>query len=236
MNATIMRLAARGLMGQRRWFILVALPLLVIALAGAVRALTGEPVAPQLVLYPVGMVLMLPLVSLLAANGVLSPEIDDGSVVYLLSTPVSRYAVALSKYAIAALVTVLLGGMGLVGGAWAAGLDTQWLLAGAAYALIGGLLYTAIFTALSAATRHGMVAGLLYILIVEGALGSLLSGIRYVSVGAIGQRLVESLSEVDLQAGDMGLTYATIAAAIILIGGVLAAGYRLSRFQLRGDE
>lgn len=236
MNATIMRLAARGLMGQRRWFVLVALPVLLVVLAGTLRALTGEPINPGMVIVPVGMVLVLPLISLLAANGVLGPEIDDGSVVYLLSTPVSRYVVAISKYAVAAIITVVLGGGGLVAASWAGGLDGEWLVGSAAVGVFGGLLYTAVFTALSAATRHGMVAGLLYILILEGLLSTFLVGLRYVSVGSITERLAEAVSDVDLPVRDLGLTYAVVAAVVLVVVGVGLAGYRLSRFQLRGDE
>ena len=42
--------------------------------------------------------LALPLVALLATSAVLGPEVDDGSIVYLLAKPVNRYGLAISKY------------------------------------------------------------------------------------------------------------------------------------------
>lgn len=235
MNPTISRLALQALVGQRRGLVLLALPLLLVALATAVRMITGEPVSGQTILIEIGLGIVVPVVALLAANGVLGPEIDDGSVVYLLSTPVSRYVVAISKWATAAGVSVVLSAGGLTAAALAGGLDADWVLGSAVAGAIGAVLYAALFTAFSAATRHGMIAGLVYVLIIEGAMASLLTGLRYLSVQAITQRLAEAVSELDL-APEMGLGYAVLASLVLLVAGVGAAGWRLQRFQLRGDE
>ena len=236
MNTTIARLALRALLGQRRGLILVALPVLLVVLAGVLRALTGEPVSASMVVVETGLALVVPLVALLAANGVVGPEIDDGSVVYLLSTPVSRYVVASSKFTVAAVVAAVLSVLGLAGAALAGGISERWLVVALVSGGVGALLYTALFTALSAATRHGMIAGLLYVLVVEGLLGRFLSGVRYVSVRSIAERLGEVAADVDLPVADLSLTYAVVASLVILVVGVLAAGWRLQRFQLRGDE
>lgn len=235
MNATISRLALRGLVGQRRGLVLVALPAVLVLLAVVVRMLTGEPISARGVLVEVGLAVVVPLVALLAANGVLGPEIDDGSVVYLLSTPVSRYVVAASKWVTAAGVSVVLGAGGLALAALAGGVSTRWVLGSALAGAVGAVLYTALFSAMSAATRHGMIAGLVYALILERALGSLLSGVRYVSVQSFTQRIAQAVADVEIPV-DMGLTYAVVAAVVVLVGGVAFAGWRLQNFQLRGDE
>ncbi|MGD8150269.1 hypothetical protein [Ornithinimicrobium sp. Y1694] len=236
MNLTIARLALRALLGQKRGFVLLALPLVLVALAATVRALTGEPMSAGLVIVEVGLAVVVPLVALLAANGVLGPEIDDGSVVYLLSTPVSRYVVAASKWAAAACVSAMLSSGGLAAAALAGGVNSQWVLGSAVAGAIGAVLYTALFCLLSAATRHGMVAGLIYALVLERALASLLSGFRYLSVQAFTQRITESVAGIDLPLATIGLGYALIAALVVLVLGVGFAGWRLQRFQLRGDE
>lgn len=231
-----MRLALRALAGQRRGLLLAGLPLLLVATAVVLRALTGEAVSARLLVLELGLALVVPLVALLAANGVLGPEIDDGSVVYLLSTPVSRYAVALSKFVVAAVVSVLLGAGGLAATAFAGGLSTRWLMAAALLGAVGAVLYTALFTAMSAATRHGMIAGLVYVLIVEGLLAAFLVGMRYVSVQSLTQRLVDAGTDVDIPPVDLSTAYALVASVVVLVVGVLLAGWRLQRFQLRGDE
>ncbi|SOC55826.1 ABC transporter permease [Ornithinimicrobium cerasi] len=235
MNPTISRLALRGLVGQRRGLVLLALPLVLILLALAVRLLTGEPISARGVLVEVGLAVVVPLVALLAANGVLGPEIDDGSVVYLLSTPVSRYVVAASKWATAAGVSVVLSSGGLAAAALVGGVSGRWVLGSAVAGAIAAILYTALFAAMSSATRHGMIAGLVYVLLIERGLGTLLSGLRYLSVQAFTQRIAEQVADTDMPV-DMGLVYAVVAALVVLVGGVAMAGWRLERFQLRGDE
>ena len=184
----------------------------------------------------VGLALIVPLVALLAANGVLGPEIDDGSVVYLLATPVSRYVVATSKFAVAAAVAVVLSVVALVGAALAGGLSPAWVTAGVVTGGAAALLYTSLFTALSAATRHGMIAGLVYVLVVEGVLVRFLSGLRYVSISSIAQRIGDAATRADLPEVDLSLTYVAVASVVLLVAGVALAGWRLQRFQLRGDE
>src|SRR5699024_5470612 len=95
-NSTIARLAFQSLVGQKRWWVLVALPLLLILLSVLVQALTDEAgSAFEAIIVVFGLGLVLPLVALLVTTGVLGPEIDDGSIVYLLSKPISRHVVAL---------------------------------------------------------------------------------------------------------------------------------------------
>lgn len=236
MNVTIMRLALQALVGQRRGLVILALPVLVVVLAGVLRVLTGEPVSADAVIVEVGIALVVPLVALLAANGVLGPEIDDGSVVYLLSTPVSRYAVAASKFVVAAGVAALASVAGLLGATLAGGLSGRWIVVSLVVGSCGAVLYTALFSAIAAATRHGMIAGLVYVTVVESLLGRFLTGFRYVSVRALAERLGEVAADVDLPVDDVSTTYALTASVVLLAVGVAMAGWRLARFQLRGDE
>jgi ABC-2 type transport system permease protein len=94
-------LALRSLFGRRRGILLVILPLVLLALAVLVRVLVeGSAVAPDL-LDQLGLVVVVPLVALVATTGVLSSEIDDGSVVYLLAKPLSRLTIVISKLLVA---------------------------------------------------------------------------------------------------------------------------------------
>lgn len=241
MNPTIVRLAVQSLFGQKRWWVLVALPLLLITLCALVQILTtGDAAAtsfePVIVVFGLGLVL--PLVALLVTTGVLGPEIDDGSIVYLLSKPVSRFVVAVSKLAVAVAVTLVLG----AGSLCVAGLILDPSEPGQALAVgvgsaVAGTAYCSAFVMLSAITRHGMVAGLIYVLVFEGLLASWLSGLRYVSVSAFGRRIAEGVDEtLNLIAGNLPLGYAWIASLVVIVAGGYVAGRRLSRFQLRGEE
>ena len=235
MNPTIVRLSVQALLGRRRGIVLLLIPILVVALAAVIRALTQEGVGYEIV-DAVGFALALPLVALLASSAVLGPEIDDGSIVYLIAKPVPRHVVALSKYAVAWAATLALGALtlllaGLVLDASDPGRAVGWCLAG----VVSGTAYTALFLGLAALTRHAVVAGLLFVLLWEGLLGGLLPGIRWLDVGAWGVEVGAAVSDAMVAPGT-GLVYALVAATVVTVASVWFAGDRLRSFTLRGDE
>lgn len=235
MNPTIAKLALSALIGQRRGLLLLALPVLLLALSGLIRVLAG-PGAGSAIVSLLGYSLVLPLIALLAASAVLGPEVDDGSVVYLLAKPVNRFVVGFSKFVIAWLATMALGALPLL----VAGLITEtdhperglgWMVGG----VVAGTAYTALFLALSAITRHAVVIGLLFVLLWEGLLGGLLSGIKWLSISAWGAEVAGEISTAIPQQ-HTGMTYALVAAILVTVGGLLLTGDRLRSFSLRGDE
>jgi ABC-2 type transport system permease protein len=235
MNSTIARLSAQALFGRRRGVVLVLIPGILVALSIIVRALTEEGVGYE-AMVNLGFTLALPIVALLASAAVLGPEVDDGSIVYLLAKPVSRHTVAFSKYAVAWAATMALGAFPLMVSGLVIDISDPrqavgWLVAG----VVAGTTYTALFLGLASLTRHAVVAGLLFVLLWEGLLGNLFTGIRWLAIGAWGRDAGHAVSDV-LEASDTGLTYALVAAAIVSIGSVWFAGDRLRSFTLRGDE
>ena len=150
MNMTITKLAAQALLGRRRFWLLLAFPVLLVALTATVAALTDGDAAWPL-LPGLGYPVVLPLVAVLAASSVLGPEVDDGSIVYLLSKPVSRHAVALSKWVVAWAATMVAGALPLYVSALVAGGGDRATAAGLA-AVVAGTTYSALFLAVSA--RH----------------------------------------------------------------------------------
>ncbi|QIM21869.1 hypothetical protein G7075_13285 [Phycicoccus sp. HDW14] len=100
---------------------------------------------------------------------------------------------------------------------------------------MAGTVYSALFLGLAALTRHAVVVGLLYTLFWEGVLGSVLSGIRYLSVGAWGREVAHAVSPL-LGTVDVATAYAVVAAVVVTLGSVWFTGDRLRSFTLRGDE
>lgn len=239
MNATIARLALQSLFGQKRWWALLSLPLLLIGLALLVRLLTRGDVGGAFEVIVVGVgITAATLVALLATTGVLGPEIDDGSIIYLLAKPISRYSVVFSKLLVAVGVTVVLGaGSLLVAGLILEPTELHQVLAVAAGMAVAGTAYCSIFMVFSAINRHAMVTGLIYVLVFEGLLASWLSGLRYLSVSAWGRRIAEGIDgSLSLAAGNLPLAYAWLGSAVVIVAGCFVAGRRLTRFQLRGEE
>jgi ABC-2 type transport system permease protein len=234
-NPTILRLSSQALLGRRRGVLLMLIPALLVGLAVIVRLLAGEGSGYNPVMG-LGVTIALPLVALLAASAVLGPEIDDGSIVYLLAKPVSRHAVAVSKFVAAWLATLALGALPLlvVGLVLDSG-DPRRAVAWAVGAAVSGTAYTALFLGLAALTRHAVVIGLVFALLWEGLLGSLLGGIKWVAIGPWGQAVAHAVST-DAGSRITGPTYALVAAAVVTVASVWFAGDRLRSFTLRGDE
>lgn len=235
MNPTILRLSTQALLGRRRGLVLALIPGVVVALTIVVRALTQSGTGYE-VIEAVGYTLALPLVALLAASAVLGPEVDDGSIVYLIAKPVPRRVIALSKYAVAWLATMALGALplllgGLILQSDAPGKALAWAVGGAA----AGTTYAALFLGLAALTRHAVVVGLLFVLLWEGLLGGLLSGIKWLAVGAWGREVAAAIDGAVDDPGT-GLAYAVVAIAVVAGFSLWFAGDRLRSFTLRGDE
>jgi ABC-2 type transport system permease protein len=237
-NGTVAWLALRSLFGRRRGVLLFVLPLVLLALAIVVRVLVGgsADVADN-ILYQLGLVVVVPLVALVATTGVLSSEIDDGSVVYLLAKPLSRLSIVVSKLLVAfgcvlafAAVPLLIAGLILRP-------DTPRLGLGFAVGgLAGGLAYCGLFALASVLTRHAVVVGLVYVLIWEGLLGGLLDGIRWLSVtwwsGTITDEVTGGPGLVD----KLGPAYAITATVVVIIGATWLAGHKLRGYNYTADE
>lgn len=234
MNATVARLAWRALFTGRRGVLLVLMPLVLVAFAFIVQVLVDGAGGYDTVVQTLGYTLVLPLVALLATTGVLASEIEDGSILFILSTPVSRYRVAVSKAAVAALTTIGFAAVPLV----VCGLvldpgDPLRSLAWGLGAAVAGVTYCAVFTFLGTLLRASVIAGLLYVLVWESTLGQLLVGIRRFSVAAWGREIAEAAgggSVVGLQG--VSLAYAVIASIVVTVGLVWWAGHRLRSFSM----
>ena len=236
-NATIIGLTVRNGLGTRRTVVLVILPVILIGLAITVRALVGvDQDATIGVMVGLGLTVVLPLVALIAGTSVLAAEVDDGSIVYLLAKPISRHTIVVSKYVVALTATILFTTLPIMlAGAIMTG-ELRGAIGYAAGALLGAFAYSAIFLLLSAVTRHAVAAGLLYVLIWEGLLGGLLTGVRWLSVGAWSTSLADSIVTDDILTKPVSPAYAIIATLVVTVGAVWLAGDRLRSFRLTGEE
>jgi ABC-2 type transport system permease protein len=237
-SGTIARLGVRSVFGRRRGVLLFLLPVVLVGLSVLVRVLVGQDAtAAEHTLYGLGLAVVVPLVALLGTTGVLAPEIDDGSIAYLLAKPISRYTIVVSKLLVAATCVLVFAALPMLVAGLVLLLDQPRV--GASFAvgsLVGGLAYCALFAWLSVLTRHAVVFGLVYLLIWEGLLGGLLDGVRWLSVtrwaGAITEQVADDVSVVD----DLSPVYAVVATAVVIAGSVWLTGRRLRAFNLTGDE
>ncbi len=241
MSRTIIGLGLRSLLRRRRGVMLFVLPLILILLAAVVRAITGTAAhsdAPATVLSDLGLQVLLPLVALIAASGLLSPEVDDGSVIYLLAKPIRRSSIVGSKLVVAvgcvwvfAALPILVAGFVLVTD------EPGVAIAYAVGALLGGAAYCALFLWLSTLTRHAVVVGLIYVLLWEGLIGGLIAGVRWLSINWWTSAIAEALSNrINIVSPNLAPAYAVIASLVVVaVTGALATR-QLQRFNLTGDE
>lgn len=231
-NTTIAKLALQALLGRRRFFLLLAFPVLLLGLVALVTALVDGDAAFS-VLPNLGYPLVLPLVAILATSSVLGPEVDDGSIVYLLSKPVNRYGIAISKWLVALAATIVAGALPFLLAGPVTGHSTRATALFVA-AVVAGTAYSALFLAISAVTRHAVIASLVFVLIWETLLGNLFSGVAWLSIGQWGLRTGHGIS--DYLPDVVNLPYAVVASLAVTVVGVWFAGDRLRSFSLRGDD
>ncbi len=238
-HPTVARLTFRALLGRKRALIMGVLPALLLVIAVAVRMLSGaDDRATVSVLGGFALAAVVPLVCVIAGTGSIAPEIDDGSVVYLLSKPVSRQTIITTKFIVAVAVT----GMFTVVPVYVAGLilngNSQYIaFAYTAATAAAVIAYSAIFLLLGVVSRNAVVIGLIYALIWEALFGRLMPGVGNLSVQQWSLTLAEQIaatganvsSTVSLPAGVILLVLATV-------GGVWYAGRRLASFTFAGEH
>ena len=187
-------------------------------------------------LFGLGLVVIVPLVALLAISGLLAPEIDDGSISYLLAKPISRHTIVASKLVVAVACVLVFGAIPMfVSGLVLLAESPSFAVGFGLASLVGGTAYCAIFALLSVVTRHAVVIGLIYLLVWEGLLGGLLDGIRWLSVTRWSAELIDQIADLEL-VDDLPLAYAVIALVAVLAGGTWLTGSQLRSFNLTGDE
>ncbi len=237
-DPTVARLTYRALLGRRRALILCALPALLILIAAAVRAFTGadDQIASD-VLGGFGLATMVPIIGVIAGTGAIGPEIDDGSVVYLLAKPVKRPTIILTKLTVAIAVTMAFSAIPmLIAGLILNGNGQQVAVAYMIAALVASVAYAALFLLLGTVTRHAVVFGLVYALVWEALFGSLVAGARTLSVQQWSLAVAHKVAGNDLITSDVGLPTATILLIAVTVAATWYAGQKLRGLKLATEE
>jgi ABC-2 type transport system permease protein len=233
----IAALTLRATMGRRRAFIFAISPLVLVLVTAALKLSHPERASwPADILGVFGLTVVLPLTALIIGTSVLGAEIDDGSIVHLLATPVSRTVVIGAKYAVAVVLTMIFAAVPeLVAGLIATGGATKLALGVFVGALAGSVMYNAIFVMLSAVTTRAIAWGLLYVLIWEGVLGNLVAGARLLSVGQYSLGIANSIADDPGLNAALRLPTAVTLGALVTAGALVVAVRRLASFSLKGE-
>jgi ABC-2 type transport system permease protein len=246
MNTTVASLTARSLLGRKRTLVLLLLPVALLALCTLARVLAGldaeierelaGPLAPDL-LTAFGIAILMPLLSLIAGTGSIGPEIDEGSIVYLLAKPLSRYSIVVTKFTVAAAVVVLFGVLPIaVAGVVLTGEVGSVTVSFTLGALAAGVAYSAVFLLLAVVSRNAVVIGLVYALIWESLVGGLVPGAQALSIQqwslAVVQRVLgDSAASLGVEAA-VGFGEALVLLTAVTVVATGYAGRRLQTLRL----
>ncbi|GAA4432964.1 ABC transporter permease [Georgenia halophila] len=237
MNGTIIRLTARGMLGGRRAWLLGALALLLVGIAVLTRLLVSVSDAQAAtLLQSVSLATFLPLFGLIVGTGVIAPEIDDGSVIHILSKPLSRHTIVQSKLAVAVGATIGFAVIPTMLAAAILGMGASIVLAFGAGALAAGAVYGVIFMLLAIITRHAVIIGLVYALIWESLVGSFVPGARNLSVQQWALSVTESIAPSGLFTADVGAALAVVLIIAVFAAATWYAGNRLRVLTVAGED
>jgi ABC-2 type transport system permease protein len=239
----ISRVTLRQLMGRRRTLLLILLSALPVLLAIAFRAAGTVEIDryTRTSFNAITVTILMPLVAILFGAGAFGAEIDEGTIVYLLAKPVRRVWIVLAKALSAMVMSVVLTGVSTALAAFivlgSTGGDGMLATEAKVFAVVvGSVCYASLFMTVSLFTRRALVIGIGYMLIWEGALSVLLSGIANYSIRQYALGAASAIYKLPIETtrlnADTGITLAVAVVVITLI----VSTYRLARFELPGGD
>jgi ABC-2 type transport system permease protein len=238
MNGTIAMITFRAMLGRRRALLLLALPALLIVLAVVLRWTGNNDLDVSAnVLQKFGLATLLPLLALIAGTGVIGPEIDDGQIMYVLTKPIPRQVIVLTKLAVAivlvaafSVVPTLLAGLLLTG------TTAQLVPAFTVGVLVGGVAYSAVFVALAVLSRNAVTIGLLYALVWETLLGSFAPGAKSASIQQWALSVTDALTPASPVTSSVDLGVAIPLLVAVTVGAAFLAAFRLRSLTIASAE
>jgi ABC-2 type transport system permease protein len=239
----IFSVTLRALARNRRSLVVIALLCVPVLLALIYVASEGKSGGEALVIQlfvQLVLPILLPLTALIFATSALGGEVEDRTLVYLILKPISRLTVIVAKLLASALITTVLVEISLAAtyllGTQGDGTAQNFgaiMLAG----FVGCLAYSSLFLLLGLwLPRRGLLVGFLYVLIWEGVLSQLSTGLATFSV----RRYIEGALDANLGASalansvpvDVNGTASLIVLALVLVGGILVSTWKLQQMEL----
>jgi ABC-2 type transport system permease protein len=244
MNTVIASMTLRSMLGKRRAWLFLVLPLILLGLALLFRLTVGEADRESVAVgllggFAVGT--LVPLLALIAGTGSIGPEIDDGSIVYLLAKPIDRRSVVLSKVLVAVGVTSLFGAVPVLLSGWLLVGGDELAVAYFLAALVGGIAYVALFVLLAVVSRNSVVIGLVYAIVWESLIGSFVPGAQALSIQQWSLSLARAVvgkvraNQIDLTAA-VRPEIALPLLAVVAVASTYYAGVRLRSLRIAGED
>lgn len=235
---TVTRLTIRALLLRRRSLALL-LPVLSVPLFAAIAIVRGDAAVDSQAII-VGRLLVTtvaPLVALVLAVTAIGDERESGTIVYLATARISRLRIVAEKILAATVCAAVLLlpafiAIGVLGAHLAVGGGS--IARGIAGTLLVALAYAAVFVAVGLVLRRALVAGIIYVLVWEGAIATVAPSAERVSMAAWGRAITDGgLVGVQdaLRPTLDGAQGAVVLVAIAVLAALIGA-WRLGRMDL----
>ncbi|HEY7269407.1 MAG TPA: ABC transporter permease subunit [Dehalococcoidia bacterium] len=242
MTGFIFNLSLRQLLFRRSTLVLALVCLLPIVVAVVFRLdnpnVNVERWTARVLFLGLAVTTVMPLTALLLGTTAIGDEIEDGTVVYLLTKPIERWQILLPKLLASWLLTALLVVPATVIAcviALQGSGSTDFLFGVGAALVLGALAYVAVFVFLSVATSRALITGLVYVFVWEGAVTGIFRGTRYLSIRHYMLSIASWIAGTpsNIFSAYVGGETALIMCVIAIIAAALLANRLLRRLEVR---
>ena len=171
---------------------------------------------------------ILPIVTMALSTAAFGNEVEDRTLSYLALKPIARWRIAMPKV----LASIAISGPLLIASGVAAALlgfdgDVRAAVAVGVALFAGVAAYAAVFTWLGLLTNRAIAFALIYVLLWEGVIGSLLQGVNYLSVRGYTLAIMYGINEtgfeelssrvIEFPAGIVGAVAVTVVFLFLLV-------------------
>lgn len=237
----IYRLSVRQLTGPLRMGLILLLAALPVVLAGVLAGTASNDGIERdtfvnVLLNALLVAGVLPVVAMTLATATFGNELEDGTLGNLALMPLPRWRIVLAKLlAVLTICAPVIIASGVATYIVGFGLDLRALLSLALALLLGVAAYTSVFTWTGLVTGRALAMALLYVILWEGVIGSLITGVGYLSIRGYTLAVMHGLDTMafePLRGSVIGLP-AALAGALLVTAAFFALGVlRLTRMDI----
>ncbi len=179
-----------------------------------------------------GLVLVVPIVSLVFASASLGDGREDGTLVYLWLRPMPRWAVAVGAWLAALTVAVPLtvGPITVTAVLLDAGSDL--VVAAALSSAVAVIAYSGVFVLLGLLVKNAIVWGLAYVILWEGIVAAFGSAAARVAIRGYASSILTDRTGVSLELGDVSQVAAVVVTLAVAAVALVLASVRLQRLEV----
>ena len=183
-----------------------------------------------------GLVFIVPIVSMVFATAVLGDPREDGTLVYLWLRPMDRGAVVAGAAGAAAAVSLPVTVIPTVVGAWivSGGVNgsTDLLVGAVAASLLGTLAYSSLFVLLGLLVRKAIFWGIGFVLLWEGLIAGLGETAARLTLRGYTRSLLANIADVELLTDSYATSTSLLVLIVVSIAALGLATLRLNRMEI----